>query len=843
MRTRNSARPRTHQRQYQNPNQHPLRSAPLSSEALRIFVAAASYMAAEAQQQHPSHGRRQAATGTGDSTGTSNGPQVQGFPSTARQQLAHLAMVAHGADSQADVAAVAAIAAGPLRRLVELMQRAGIAPTTDHALADTGADADADTNPRLAEPVDLMERLLRLPPELYRYIVALSSPVTQLQHGFTRLPMNDGDTRLLLADAFALGTPAAAKIATELTWRLGSAQWSQELRWELLFIDSLDTQAIADRFEFHDLAVSARRLMPCAVNSQWKDVLNSLLDLVGDVQSFVDPPPDPNANNNNNQEPQEPPPLVVYGIDPTVNLDKQDATMQLKQATLRPAAVALVDKMWRRFVTMVENERHQIAFFAPAGTSPPVAIPDTSPMLPFGALLGISAAGVGRLDIVEQIFDMLLTSNPTSATETAVRAQLPQQQQQQQQPQQPQLLFNSMPDSFFSSALFTQPAAVELSPSSAFQALFSAELARLEGNTPASTSTSTSTSVPAQSQRPLAPATENSNTRAVGQIQSEAVVPTSRKRSAEHQLSELEQQRRDRMLRNRVSAQESRIRKKQQADELRRQNEVLRQQNEALSLRLQSVESSNSHLVSRLDLLMSQLTELVALQTQSRNKDNVQGNDQSQSQSQSQGKGQVQGQSQSQDQDCDLPELLPRNVASSSSSSSTSSSSSSESNLLFAHPEQSSSTCEPAAFTDPQQWVPHNGLSVSKSSSSSIQAHSEWLNLPQTTHSLLPSSIATTAKSLCPTPLQTLWPCLTVTLDSTCEMLDDSVYVSTLPTKPLQLNWEKEEPSPSLDSTLSSSSVVVASEQEWRRSFPIAAEILLSIQAADAKASPTSYSS
>ncbi|KAG2185554.1 hypothetical protein INT44_002347 [Umbelopsis vinacea] len=87
---------------------------------------------------------------------------------------------------------------------------------------------------------------------------------------------------------------------------------------------------------------------------------------------------------------------------------------------------------------------------------------------------------------------------------------------------------------------------------------------------------------------------------------SEHINPKKRK----HTLEDKDQKQRERILRNRAAAQDSRDRKRRYISNLETDNQQLKEQNEELNKRLQSVETENEVLSAQLRMFVTQLSQV-----------------------------------------------------------------------------------------------------------------------------------------------------------------------------------------------------------------------------------------
>jgi len=80
-------------------------------------------------------------------------------------------------------------------------------------------------------------------------------------------------------------------------------------------------------------------------------------------------------------------------------------------------------------------------------------------------------------------------------------------------------------------------------------------------------------------------------------------------RKRKHTLEDKDQKQRERILRNRAAAQDSRDRKRRYVTSLEATNEQLKEQNDELTKRLKTVETENELLTAQLRMFVTQLTQ------------------------------------------------------------------------------------------------------------------------------------------------------------------------------------------------------------------------------------------
>ncbi|KAJ1345071.1 hypothetical protein BSLG_000586 [Batrachochytrium salamandrivorans] len=281
-------------------------------------------------------------------------------------------------------------------------------------------------------------------------------------------------------------------------------------------------------------------------------------------------------------------------------------------------------------------------------------------------------------------------------------------------------------------------------------------------------------------------------------------IPTRPKRKAAAITpGDREDRARERTIRNRQAAQESRERKKLLNEELQAENARLRQSNASLASRLETIERSNQNLISRLDHLSSQLSLLVSaniqpfappplpLQSGSSSSalpvlSSAYNNTTTTATTTTTTTASPLSESYSHSPQSIISSspvsqrLATSDLTSSSTSPFTVTSLDVSTNPSIAHmtrllfeSQSHIGACESAVFADPQQWVPINGLThPSTHPSSSTQTRLAWQTCLYLAQSLLPSLIAA-ARSLSQ-PQQTMClPCRFSILTSSCEIVED----------------------------------------------------------------------
>jgi len=81
------------------------------------------------------------------------------------------------------------------------------------------------------------------------------------------------------------------------------------------------------------------------------------------------------------------------------------------------------------------------------------------------------------------------------------------------------------------------------------------------------------------------------------------------RRKRKHTLEDKDQKQRERILRNRAAAQDSRDRKRRYVSSLEATNEQLKEQNDELTKRLKTVETENELLTAQVRMFVTQLTQ------------------------------------------------------------------------------------------------------------------------------------------------------------------------------------------------------------------------------------------